>query len=99
SFRSLTGSEKRDDGEYEEDRAHYADELERGRVLVVVRAPDEQSADRAAGLLRNHGAENVSESASARPATATTIGTSAAGATAETPVRASAPNADPAMAA
>jgi hypothetical protein len=56
-FRSLTHSEKRQVHDYyAEDPEFYASQVRQGRAMVIVRAPDVLEADRAAEILRRHGA-------------------------------------------
>jgi hypothetical protein len=64
-FRSLgtPGTEDSARSDYGDDQAHYAAELERGRVVLIVRARDEESADRASKTLNQHGTDNIAANA------------------------------------
>ena len=42
------------------DRSYYAEALERGRIVVIVRAQDQESADNACKVLNRHGGDNIS---------------------------------------
>ena len=48
-----------DMGVPEDDAKHYQDQIGRGKTLVIVRASDDASADRAADILESSGAEKI----------------------------------------
>jgi hypothetical protein len=64
-FRSLgtPGTEDSARSDYRDDQAYYAEQLGRGRVVLIVRASDEESADRALKTLHQHGADNIAANA------------------------------------
>jgi hypothetical protein len=65
-FRSLPGQAGHNENpasdlsNYANDQSYYAEALERGRVVVIVRARDQESADNACKVLNRHGGDNIS---------------------------------------
>jgi hypothetical protein len=79
-FQSLVGrtdqSEERPSGvrSYTDDQSYYFDALERGRIVLIIRAADQQSADCACKVLNRHGGDNISaDTRPNEPRGATTI--------------------------
>ena len=63
-FRSLPGQTGHNAANYlssyANDQSYYAEALERGRIVVIVRARDQESADHACKVLNRHGGDNIS---------------------------------------
>jgi hypothetical protein len=65
-FRSLPGQTGHNENaasdlsSYANDQSYYAEALERGRIVVIVRAQDQESADNACKVLNRHGGDNIS---------------------------------------
>ncbi len=68
-FRSLYGpidQNEQNTGQtlsYAEDQSYYVEALERGRVVLIIRASDQQSADYVCKMLNRYGGDNISTDA------------------------------------
>jgi hypothetical protein len=78
-FRSIYGpidQNEQNEGQtptYAEDQSYYVEALERGRVVLIIRAPDQQSADYACKVLNRYGGDNISTDTAPQVRGVTTI--------------------------